>query len=155
MAALANMNAVTLGSRAVAGRKVAARKTSVAARPARANVVVRAASTERKFNFSAGPACLPLDVLEEMKEDLVNYKCVFPASRRTPRDVSSFSSDPTRRIARPSRPARAFASRSARFRANIHGGGGYFFAQTRVRDASATLTPRSSTRLRTGAPACP
>ena len=90
MAALANMNAVTLGSRAVAGRKVVARKASVAARPARANVVVRAVATERKFNFSAGPACLPLDVLEEMKEDLVNYKCVFPASRRTPCDVSSF-----------------------------------------------------------------
>ena len=71
-------------------RKVATRKTSVAARPARANVIVRAAATERKFNFSAGPACLPLDVLEEMKEDLVNYKCVFPASRRTPCDVSSF-----------------------------------------------------------------
>jgi hypothetical protein len=85
MAALANMNAVTLGSRAVAGRKVAARKASVAARPARANVVVRAAATERKFNFSAGPACLPLDVLEEMKEDLVSYKCVFPAFRRTTR----------------------------------------------------------------------
>ena len=117
MAALANMHAVTLGSRAVAGRKVATRKTSVAARPARANVIVRAAATERKFNFSAGPACLPLDVLEEMKEDLVNYKCVFLACRRTPRDVSSFSSDPTRRIARPSRPARALASRSARFRA--------------------------------------
>lgn len=79
------MNAVTLGSRAVAGRKVAARKASVAARPARANVVVRAAATERKFNFSAGPACLPLDVLEEMKEDLVNYKCVFPAFQRTTR----------------------------------------------------------------------
>jgi phosphoserine aminotransferase len=37
-------------------------------------VVRAAATTERKFNFSAGPACLPLDVLEEMKEDLVNYK---------------------------------------------------------------------------------
>ena len=71
------MNAVTLGSR-VAGRNVAARSSSVAARPARATVVVRAAATtERKFNFSAGPACLPLDVLEEMKEDLVNYKCVY------------------------------------------------------------------------------
>jgi hypothetical protein len=84
MAALANINAVTLGSRAVAGRAVAGRKASVAARPARANVVVRAAAKERIFNFSAGPACLPLDVLEEMKEDMVNYKCVRPLSPRAP-----------------------------------------------------------------------
>ena len=105
---------VALGSRAVAGRKVTARK-AVISKP-RAAVAVQA-SGDRKWNFSAGPACLPLDVLEEMKEDLVNYKCVFLACRRTPRDVSSYSSDPTRRIARPSRPARALASRSARFRA--------------------------------------
>jgi phosphoserine aminotransferase len=74
MAALANLSAVHLGCRAVAGRKVTARKAPLAARQTRANVVTRAAATERKFNFSAGPACLPLDVLEEMKEDLVNYK---------------------------------------------------------------------------------
>ena len=28
----------------------------------------------RKYNFSAGPAMLPLDVLEEAQQDLVNYK---------------------------------------------------------------------------------
>ena len=74
MAALATPNTVALGSRAVSGRRVAARKATVASRPARAGVVVRASATERKYNFSAGPACLPLDVLEECKEDLINYK---------------------------------------------------------------------------------
>ncbi|MEP7271595.1 MAG: 3-phosphoserine/phosphohydroxythreonine aminotransferase, partial [Acidobacteriota bacterium] len=29
--------------------------------------------TERVFNFSAGPAVLPLTVLERAREDLVNY----------------------------------------------------------------------------------
>ena len=28
---------------------------------------------ERVFNFSAGPACLPLEVLEQVQEELVNY----------------------------------------------------------------------------------
>ena len=74
MAALATPNTVALGSRAVSGRRVAARKATVASCPARAGVVVRASATERKYNFSAGPACLPLDVLEECKEDLINYK---------------------------------------------------------------------------------
>ena len=74
MAALANSHAVALGARAVSGRKVVARKATLASRPARAGVVVRAALGERKFNFSAGPACLPLDVLEDCKEDLINYK---------------------------------------------------------------------------------
>ena len=32
------------------------------------------AAAERKFNFSAGPAMLPLDVLEEVQRDLVSYK---------------------------------------------------------------------------------
>ena len=31
-------------------------------------------ASARKYNFSAGPAMLPLDVLEEAQEDLVNYK---------------------------------------------------------------------------------
>ena len=35
---------------------------------------VESASSERKFNFSAGPAMLPLDVLEEVQHDLVSYK---------------------------------------------------------------------------------
>lgn len=62
---------VALGSRAVAGRKVTARK-AVISKP-RAAVAVQA-SGDRKWNFSAGPACLPLDVLEDCKEDLINYK---------------------------------------------------------------------------------
>ena len=28
---------------------------------------------ERVFNFSAGPACLPLEVLEDVQKELVNY----------------------------------------------------------------------------------
>lgn len=130
------MNAVTLGSRAIAGRKVSARKASVAARPARANVVVRAAATERKFNFSAGPACLPLDVLEEMKEDLVNYKCVFPASRCTPCDVSSLSSDRIRRIARCLLPRLLPDPRVSRGTSR----GGDIFSRRRNRCTSETLT---------------
>ena len=35
---------------------------------------VESASSARKFNFSAGPAMLPLDVLEEVQRDLVSYK---------------------------------------------------------------------------------
>ena len=41
-------------------------------------VVVSASSSpstsNRKYNFSAGPAMLPLDVLEEAQKDLVDYK---------------------------------------------------------------------------------
>ena len=75
MAALSMTSAVALGSRTVVGKKVVARKSAVASNARRASVAVRAAAaTERKFNFSAGPACLPLDVLEECKEDLINYK---------------------------------------------------------------------------------
>ena len=29
---------------------------------------------DRVFNYSAGPSCLPLEVLEEIKNDLLNYK---------------------------------------------------------------------------------
>ena len=66
---------VALGSRTVAGKKVVARKAASAVVSTRRSVAVRAAAaTERKFNFSAGPACLPLDVLEDCKEDLINYK---------------------------------------------------------------------------------
>jgi len=50
---------------------VTARK-AVISKP-RAAVAVQA-SGDRKWNFSAGPACLPLDVLEDCKEDLINYK---------------------------------------------------------------------------------
>ena len=65
---------VALGAR-IAGKKVVARKSAPAAVSTRRSVSVRAAAaSERKFNFSAGPACLPLDVLEECKEDLINYK---------------------------------------------------------------------------------
>lgn len=71
MAALSMTSGVALGSRAVAGRKVTARK-AIASKP-RASVAVRA-SGDRKWNFSAGPAVLPLDVLEDAKEDLINYK---------------------------------------------------------------------------------
>lgn len=71
MAALSMTSGVALGSRAVAGRKVTARK-AVISKP-RAAVAVQA-SGDRKWNFSAGPACLPLDVLEDCKEDLINYK---------------------------------------------------------------------------------
>jgi len=71
MAALSMTSGVALGSRAVAGRKVTARK-AVVSKP-RAAVAVQA-SGDRKWNFSAGPACLPLDVLEDCKEDLINYK---------------------------------------------------------------------------------
>ena len=71
MAALSVTSGVALGSRAVAGRKVTARK-AVVSKP-RAAVAVQA-SGDRKWNFSAGPACLPLDVLEDCKEDLINYK---------------------------------------------------------------------------------
>ena len=31
-------------------------------------------SNERAYNFSAGPSMLPLPVLEEVKENLLNYK---------------------------------------------------------------------------------
>jgi phosphoserine aminotransferase len=31
---------------------------------------------DRVFNFSAGPCTLPVEVLEEAKEDLLNYKGV-------------------------------------------------------------------------------
>ena len=34
----------------------------------------RPAPGDRLYNFSAGPATLPLDVLEEVQGDLVNYK---------------------------------------------------------------------------------
>jgi hypothetical protein len=71
MAALSMTSGVALGSRAVAGRKVTARK-AVISKP-RAAVAVQA-SGDRKWNFSAGPAVLPLDVLEDCKEDLINYK---------------------------------------------------------------------------------
>ena len=30
--------------------------------------------TNRKFNFSAGPATLPLEILEKAQKDFVNYK---------------------------------------------------------------------------------
>ncbi|KAK3271581.1 hypothetical protein CYMTET_20081 [Cymbomonas tetramitiformis] len=33
-----------------------------------------APTTDRLFNFSAGPACLPIDVLQEAQEDLINWK---------------------------------------------------------------------------------
>jgi phosphoserine aminotransferase len=29
---------------------------------------------DRVYNFSAGPSILPLEVLEQVKEDLLNYK---------------------------------------------------------------------------------
>ena len=75
MAALSMTSGVALGSRTVAGKKVVARKAASAVVSTRRSVAVRAAAaTERKFNFSAGPACLPLDVLEDCKEDLINYK---------------------------------------------------------------------------------
>ena len=67
MAALSMTSGVALGSRAVAGRKVTARKV-IASKP-RASVAVRA-SGDRKWNFSAGPAVLPLDVLEDAKEEV-------------------------------------------------------------------------------------
>ena len=31
-------------------------------------------SNERAYNFSAGPSMLPLPVLEQVKDDLLNYK---------------------------------------------------------------------------------
>ena len=33
-----------------------------------------AVAASRKFNFSAGPAMLPFDVLEEVQSDLIDYK---------------------------------------------------------------------------------
>ena len=60
-----------LGSRALSGRRVHGRtvnRRSVASAP-------RAiAAGERLWNFSAGPAVLPMDVLEEARADLINYK---------------------------------------------------------------------------------
>ena len=68
---------VTLPARAFAGKKVVS-KTSARAPTRRVAVATRAVATEpateRKFNFSAGPAMLPLDVLEEAQADMINYK---------------------------------------------------------------------------------
>ena len=66
---------VTLPARAFAGKKVVS-KTSARAPTRRVAVATRAAAsaTERKFNFSAGPAMLPLDILEEAQADMINYK---------------------------------------------------------------------------------
>jgi|AntAceMinimDraft_5_1070358.scaffolds.fasta_scaffold69507_1 hypothetical protein len=61
-----------------AGKKVVARRSVPAATVRRGATVTAAAAAPataaRKFNFSAGPAMLPLDVLEECKEDMINYK---------------------------------------------------------------------------------
>jgi phosphoserine aminotransferase len=42
----------------------------------------------RVFNFSAGPACLPLEILEEAKEELLDYagtgKSIMESSHRSP-----------------------------------------------------------------------
>jgi len=71
---------VAMGSRAVAGKRVVARRSAAApACATRSSTVVRAQAVAepkpaRLYNFSAGPACLPLDVLEEAKDDLINYK---------------------------------------------------------------------------------
>ena len=68
---------VTLPARAFAGKKVVS-KTSARAPMRRVAVATRAVATEpateRKFNFSAGPAMLPLDILEEAQADMINYK---------------------------------------------------------------------------------
>ena len=78
-----------MASQAVVGTGVAALNTSTvrAARGQRRPLAVRAALAtpeggvaavkqphDRVFNFSAGPAMLPLDVLEEAQKDLLNWK---------------------------------------------------------------------------------
>jgi phosphoserine aminotransferase len=80
MAALSMTSGAALSSRVVTGKKVVSRKGASTRR--NVAVAVRAAAapaaagtkTERIFNFSAGPACLPLDVLEQCAEDMINYK---------------------------------------------------------------------------------
>ena len=48
---------------------------------------------QRTFNFSAGPAMMPEPVLEEIREEMLNYRgsgmCVMEMSHRS--DVSSRS----------------------------------------------------------------
>lgn len=74
---------VSLTSRvALAGNRVRAQRSVAGKRVAPRAVSVKAVATEgpatgadgRIYNFSAGPAILPVDVLEEAKEDLLNWK---------------------------------------------------------------------------------
>uniref|UniRef100_A0A7S0SDZ2 phosphoserine transaminase n=1 Tax=Mantoniella antarctica TaxID=81844 RepID=A0A7S0SDZ2_9CHLO len=77
MATCCMTSGVALSAR-FAGKKVVARRSVPAATVRRGATVTAAAAAPataaRKFNFSAGPAMLPLDVLEECKEDMINYK---------------------------------------------------------------------------------
>lgn len=50
------------------------RSARVAARPSRCATVPVRAAAPRVYNFSAGPAVLPMDVLQEAQADLINWK---------------------------------------------------------------------------------
>lgn len=65
-----------LGARRAAcvSRVPAVRVVAVSAAPIAAHAAAPAVATERTFNFAAGPAILPLDVLEQAKADLINWK---------------------------------------------------------------------------------
>lgn len=62
--------------------KAALRSTRAQARPRRAAVCVQASqqaaatatAVKRAFNFAAGPAILPVEVLEEAQKDLISWK---------------------------------------------------------------------------------
>eukprot|EP00798_Chlamydomonas_sp_ICE-L_P016460 gene16460-22681_t len=73
----------------LANRKISSAATKAAARPSRNNLKVAASAQpyDRVYNFSAGPAMLPVDVLEEAQTDMMNWKgtgmCIMEMSHRS------------------------------------------------------------------------
>lgn len=68
---------LTAGARApqqqLAGRKMAMAKKPVAAAARKSMRIMAVAEKERLYNFSAGPAMLPMDVLERAQKEMVDW----------------------------------------------------------------------------------